>query len=349
MTRVRKTQSPKTYPLNQSPFYKLSTKKKLADFLGLELRNLFDITKEVDNSYKTFVLGSGHLVKHPLFYRKPREVQQLKPRLERVHKRIYELLKRIETPNYLHSATKGKSYATNASAHAKETSEMSYNVDIKQFYQNVRQVAIFDFFARTMLCSRDVAFILSSLCSYKGIIPTGSCLSPLLSFFVNQKMFDALHDLAINNSLVMTVYVDDVVFSGVLISENVAYKIDSTVKSFRYHPHKQKLFKRNQVKIITGLAINRGVISVPQRRLAKLRILINTLRNSINKDERVKLGNALLGMANEIGQFSPRAALFAAKNGVRLCPLLHSQFTNLVMKFSKRLSSLSTINVQSVK
>ena len=48
---------------------------------------------------------------------KSREIQGPKRRLQWLHARIHTLLSRVEVPEYLHSAVRGRSYISNAAAH----------------------------------------------------------------------------------------------------------------------------------------------------------------------------------------------------------------------------------------
>lgn len=52
------------YPLNQSPFYRLSSKRKLADLLGFDVS---DFSNLIDKSnFHEFKNKKGRLIQHPL-------------------------------------------------------------------------------------------------------------------------------------------------------------------------------------------------------------------------------------------------------------------------------------------
>jgi hypothetical protein len=65
-----------------------------------------------------------------------------------------------------------------------------------------------------MKCSPDVAEILAQICTCNGHIPTGSRISMPLAFWANHKMFDELKNIADTFEVTMTVYVDDITFTG---------------------------------------------------------------------------------------------------------------------------------------
>src|ERR1700730_5919784 len=89
------------HSLEQSPFYKLMTRQKLATVLGVELKEINALRRAADNFIR-FTSDTG------------RDIQWPKPRLRRIQKRVADLLSRIEPPEFLHSAIRGRSYITNA-------------------------------------------------------------------------------------------------------------------------------------------------------------------------------------------------------------------------------------------
>src|SRR5437764_11867064 len=98
----------KTYPLNQSPLFRLRRHGKLAQLLGLPLLEL-----------KTF-LHDAHLYKEFDVLKKSggaRRVENPKRALKLVQRRLARLLCRIAPPDYLFCPVKGRSYVTNAAQH----------------------------------------------------------------------------------------------------------------------------------------------------------------------------------------------------------------------------------------
>jgi hypothetical protein len=67
---------------------------------------------------------------------------------KRIHTTIYSLLARIETPEFLFSGVKKKSYVTNAQLH--KDAAFFLNMDIKGFYPNTGVDLIFNFFHKIM-------------------------------------------------------------------------------------------------------------------------------------------------------------------------------------------------------
>jgi len=230
----------KFYPLNQSPFYKIKSPAQLANILGTNRKVMMRIASGSAN-YIQFQNNQG------------REIQWPKPTLRRIQKRAANLLGRIETPNFLHSAKKGRSYITNADQHS--PSLPSVKVDIRKFFQSVRAPAVFHFFKDKMLCAPDVAGILARIFTIDRHLPTGGNVSPILSYFAYMDMFAEIDDLAKQSGCVMTCLMDDMTFTGSGASGSLIYEVRRILGRYRLCAHKTKVFKARQVKIITRVAV----------------------------------------------------------------------------------------------
>ena len=144
--------------------------------------------------------------------KKPRYIQQPKPLLDAVHRRIAGLLSRIQKPPFVYSATKGLDYVDNARKHM--NTHRGVKVDIKDFYPSVRARLVRTFYEEIMCCAPDVARLLTKICCAGDSLPTGSSVSPLLSYFACSRLFARISAMAAKRNLVFTLYVDDMMFSG---------------------------------------------------------------------------------------------------------------------------------------
>lgn len=198
----------KAYLIQDSPFFRLNSKKKLSELLLSDLTDLKSLSS--DSNYRVFNVNSSG---------KPREIQQPLPRLDVVHTRIASLLCRVRPPEYLYSGVKGRTYVDNARAHLGDHPVLT--TDIRAFFTSTKQEAIFRFFHRQMECSPDVAKLISRLATYNGHVPTGSRLSLPIAFWANFEMFEVLNALSAKQSIKMTVFVDDLTFSGVNVTKKI--------------------------------------------------------------------------------------------------------------------------------
>lgn len=279
---------PKYYPLNQSPLYKLKSKKKLYQILGISPEHLKSIING-ENNYSVFIVDKGS--------DKARKCEVPALHLKSIHKRVFYLLRRIEPPLYLHSGIKGRSYITNAETHI--GNKMVANVDIRKFYPSTRGWHIFDFFNQVCQCSKDVSGILVKLATYDDHIPTGSCLSQIMAFYAHYKMFEELNTFALGNNVIMTVYVDDISFSGDNISRKMLYEINGILKkrALQPHPKKERLYKRGRPSEITGSIVTKDGLLLPNRKHKQIHDEIVEASKQKNPNERLKILKVALGRA----------------------------------------------------
>ena len=235
---------------------------------------------------------------------KARVVQQLRPKLQRLHRRIHDLLSRVATPNYLHSAVAGQSYITNAAAH--DCRVPAIKIDVKKFFQSVPRGAVYRFFAGPMRCNPEVAGLLGRLLTYASHLPTGGSASPLIAYYAFKEMFDAIHDLAQTNTLTMTCYVDDMTLSGLKASRSVLHQIRLLIAGHGLKSHKAKFLPANRPMVITGVAVTPQGLRVPNRWHRAICEGFKTYRSAADESESTKAFTRLVSRMHEAGQIEPR-------------------------------------------
>ena len=96
----------KRVPLKGSALFRLTSPRRLAEMLLVPRATLERLVEAGDDNYLVRPdRKSGRIIEEP------------KPQLKLIHQRFARLLAQIETPDYLHSGVKGRSYITNANAH----------------------------------------------------------------------------------------------------------------------------------------------------------------------------------------------------------------------------------------
>lgn len=292
----------KKYKSDSSVLYRMPTKKKLFS----ELR----ITKEEANNLANSNEGYVDFFSK----KKKRLISRVEGKRKYVHTRIRTLLSRIETPDYLHSCTLKRSSVTNAKVH-KDCTEL-FKLDLKKFFPSVKFFHIFKFFHEEMGCPKDVASLISNMCtrseSGKRIrhLPTGSTLSMHLAFFSSKSMFDELAKLADMNGLRMTCFVDDITFSGLKIPKGFSLQVKRIIYANNLKVNKKKIFsyKKNQSKNVTGVIITRGKeFKIPNKKLLEIFNIFKKLKEEPNMSEtfREKLLLKLKGRLNYSKQIDP--------------------------------------------
>jgi RNA-directed DNA polymerase len=234
---------------------------------------------------------------------KPRMVQQPRSKLQRLHRRVHDLLSRIETPDYLHSAVAGRSYITNAAAH--HCGVPAIKIDVKKFFQSVPRGAVYRFFAGPMRCNPEVAGLLARLLTYASHLPTGGSASPIIAYYAFKEMFDAIHDLARAKALTMTCYVDDMGLSGVKASRSVLHEVRLLIASHGLKSHKAKFLPANRPMIITGVAVTAKGLRVPNRRHRAIAEGFREYQATADAGEASKAFTKLVSRMHEAGQIEP--------------------------------------------
>lgn len=286
-----------TYSLEQSPFYRLGRKKDLAALLGITEAELKAIARQHDAvSFYEFDLEKGSKKRHI-------EVPQgvIKP----LHKRIKNLLSRITPPDFLYCPVKGRSYITNALQHRE--SKVVVNMDIKNYFPSSKASRVYEFFHKNMQCSKDVAWAITQICTCNGHVPTGSTLSPILSFLAHYTMWQRIALLCKEAGCVLTVYVDDLTISGDSVSERLIWNIKQEIHrtGLEYHSGKKlKRYEGNMPKLITGVIIHNGKPHLPNRQHQKIRSLRQQLQTCNDFAERHKLSQSLTGLLSQQRQIA---------------------------------------------
>ncbi|MBN8532013.1 MAG: RNA-directed DNA polymerase [Alphaproteobacteria bacterium] len=242
------------YALNQSPLFKLRSQRRLAQLLRTPLNDIYGLLN-TGNNYRVFPQGN-------------RTCHDPKPKMKGIHKRLQILLNRIAPPEYLHSATKGRSYVTNAAAHL--GNDVLHKLDIRKFFDSTTYKHVHDFFKNTMQCSADVAALLSRITTYDDRLPTGSPISPILAYFAHKSLFDQINQEATATNVMMTCYVDDLSFSGSTVPKAVLRKAKKGIIQRGLEYHKEKRFQKGDTKIVTGVALRDEQMLLPNKRHKKI-------------------------------------------------------------------------------
>jgi len=288
----------KSYDISQSALYNTSSKAKLAAIFSTDIKEVirrigdyrrFELIPELD----PFKLG-----KPP----KVRQVQKPAPKLLAIHERILRLLRCVQVPEYMQFALKGTSYKNNAEMHL--SGKCVATLDIRNFFGSTSKSKVFNFFSGPLKATGDVANLYADLTTFDNYLPTGSPLSPLLSFYANKSLFDDLNIIATEHGLTFTCYVDDLTFSGESISRRFLWQIENTIRQYGHvvASKKTRLFKDGIPKHITGVVVHEGSIRVPNVRYRKMRLIKEAIHGSgknhglTRKELEYKLGG-LLGEA----------------------------------------------------
>ncbi|WP_246119028.1 reverse transcriptase family protein [Cupriavidus campinensis] len=252
---------------------------------------------------------------------KPRNIQDPRGITERLHYRLCELLDRVVKPDFLHSATRKRSAITNAARHISKAPCVT--TDMKSFYEVTTTQQVAAFFREDLHMAPDLALKLAQLCTVNGHLPTGSPLSPLLAYWAHRRTFGQLYEMSWSAGIVMTVYVDDLAFSGEHASLAFLHIVKQILRRRGLHTHKDKSFGAGQFKHITGAAVSSKGLHVPNGRLKRIVDGIDELTVVSDPAQQADLRRRLVGriasasaISRQIGNALKRRHIQSAESAV---------------------------------
>jgi hypothetical protein len=280
--------------LLNSPIFHITSKKRLAILLGSTIKELNDISRSKSYMYQYFndtkKDDNGNVIKI-------RPIQNPHDRLKQLHSRMGKFLGNLKAPEYLHSK-RSKSAISNAKAHL-DINGNTLNIDITDFYPSTSKAKVQSFFGYTMMYPIDVADYIAEVCTVNGHLPTGSPLSSALAFWANKPMFDEIYKIAKSRSITMSVYVDDISFTGKAVNSKFLEKIIQIISKFQHKikPEKIKIFSAKGIKFVTGVVIANNQLHPANKHCRDIRIL-----KKIDND--LKMTQRLMGKNNYLKQIA---------------------------------------------
>lgn len=278
---------PNLYPIHQSPLFRLLSKRQFESAIGVNWEAVPDLLARP--AYRVWTNEKNREIQAPIFW------------METVHKRIANLLGRIELPDYLFSR-KGRSYADNARQHV--GNQPLVKTDISKFYPSTTRRMVVNMFIEDFRCAEDVAHRLADICCYKQEhLPTGSPLSGRVAFFAARHMFDEVAALASTSNCNMTTYVDDITLSGPTATKALLGEVRKIVSrhGLTSKQKKSKTFAASAAKTVTGAVIVGNELKLPNQRHRRISEAHQDVRNS-NGSDRSRAARVLRGRLQEARQ-----------------------------------------------
>lgn len=281
-----------THLLDQSPLFKLRTRGKLARLLHIsptELRTLelgADQYSEFERIKKN---GAG-----------TRRVENPCRQLKRAQARVARMLGSITPPDFLFCPVKRRCYVTNAAAH--RSNRVVQCLDIQKFFPSTPQRRVFWFFSTVMQCNRDMAGLLAKLACYKGHLPTGSPLSPIMAYFAFYDLWADIAAFCHERGYTFTVYIDDITVSGPRVPKADIWEIRRMIHGHGLVAHKAKTYVDRPAEV-TGVVIQDGKLMAPFRQHKK-KHEAKALLATASIEERAALISQVAGIEGQIKQIA---------------------------------------------
>ncbi len=279
------------YPLDRSPLFRLSNRRKLAKLLGMTERELQVRYKDQDG-YRRWDQKDAK--------GKIRSIQCPRQALRRIHERVASLLMRIEPPEFLFCPVKRRSYIANAAQHAGVVEIRT--LDIKSYFPSTPSRRVYWFFHSTMDCSSDVATMLARLLTVDEHLATGSPVSPVLAFYAFYDMWTAAALLVTAAGCKLTVYVDDATISGNSIPAGLLWAVRKIIYGSGLRYHKQRHFGGGSAQVTGVVLQSDGSLALPHRQHQKAHALRLVWRATKDQSKLETLDQKIAGLAAQKSQ-----------------------------------------------
>lgn len=248
--------------LRDLSIFNIKSKKYLAYVLGVKLEDLKTIYKSPESFYR---FERKEITKNGK--NKVRNIEDPNWKLKPIHRKIHQLISKIPTPNYLFSKKKS-SCVLNAKVHS-NINGITLNIDIESFFPSTHKSKVQSFFGYFLQYHTDIAKFIAEICTVKGHIPTGSPLSLMLAFWANKPMFDELNRFSKSRNITMTIYVDDISFTGSAVNNGFKDRVIEIINKYNHKINESKIrFFSKDFKFINGIAIINNQLK-PNNKISK--------------------------------------------------------------------------------
>ncbi len=252
----------------------LVSMKKLEFILGVKRERLKDVASKANHFYKPFkkiTKNKSRYIDNP--------TGDLKYIQSKIHKNI---LKNILFPKEMVGGI--KSTKENTKPHIGK--EVVVTIDIKNCFKNIKDKTIFKIFKDNLKCSTGIASLLTRLTTYKTYLPEGAPTSTLLANLSLINMFEDIKKIVKKNKIEVTIYVDDITFSGINPDRFIS-KFIKIIRGYGYSVRAKKInvMPSNKRQEVTGTVVNRKR-SASKERIKDCKNIIFELRKKeikINK------------------------------------------------------------------
>jgi len=269
------TQRPKRPPLDQSP---LKSMKELAFLLGEERETLLRLA-EWEPHYAPFQLAKPrkpHTKK--IEPAKLRDIDNPTTELKNVQTKILKrLLLPVKLPDFVFGAVPKRCVGMHAKVHLGATTVVK--MDIKNYYPNVTNAHIYKVWADVLNCSPPVASLLTKLTTCNFHLPQGAPTSPALANLFLTSIYGPILLACIEKSVAVTVWVDDLTFSG-----NAAREMMGVVRAtlaahgLKDSRKKRKILGPGKTKVVTGVRLGAKELRACKLKVREVRAGIHNLK-----------------------------------------------------------------------
>jgi RNA-directed DNA polymerase len=224
----------------------------------------------------------------------------------------------------------GNGIRDNASRHIEQAYVI--NVDIKDFFPSITAGKVFQVF-HSIGYNKNVAWLLTNLLTFKGVLPQGSPASPKLANLICNRLDARIMGYCQLKNMAYSRYADDITISTsnrVHIRGTIRF-LNFVVESeaFALRPEKTSVYGRSKAKMVTGLVVSEDV-RIGRRRYRELRSLVcEALRT--NDADKLSYVNGYMNFLKDVD--------------VSTYKMLYAYYISLKSKFEGVAFSTATVDI----
>jgi len=187
---------------------------------------------------------------------------------------IYKsILQKIKVHDCAVGFLPNKSIINNALPHL--NNPIVLKMDLKDFFPSIKIEKVINILNKQGY-TKKVSYYLASICCLDKALPQGAPTSPMLSNIIAYYLDKRLYCLALKWNLVYTRYADDITFSGEKIPVRFIKYVTDIIENegFNVNENKTQLLSKSKRKVITGISISSGKMTVPKEKRREIRQII---------------------------------------------------------------------------
>lgn len=249
---------------------------------------------------------------------KLRIIREPVPELKAIQRLIAKhVLAPLGLSDVAHGGVRGRSPLSNARLHCGQ--ECVITLDVRNFFDSARHRVINRMLRGEYGLGRDVAYLITRLCTLRAALPQGAPSSTALANLLLTSPVDApLTEAAQRINIINTRFVDDVALSGrdprSLINTTARLLSQRGLRMWRkmakfQSKSKLRIMPRHKPQIVTGLLVNsQAAPTVSTQKRDAIRAAIFQLRKIADKAVRDREIRSVRGRIEHVRQFNPGPA-----------------------------------------
>jgi RNA-directed DNA polymerase len=255
-----------------SPSLKESPIKPLSDWLGIDNKELVDLSENAVSAYKPFPIHRDG--------KKDRWIEAPNERLKGVQRLILDrLLINIPLNGAAHGFVPKRSILTHASQHRRKRWVVS--LDIRSFFPSVSRERVREVAEELPIPKEDIKHFVN-LTTRNDHLPQGAPTSPTLGNLVLRELDKQLCNLVRGTGWFYTRYADDLTFSGFKKPKDILQEASRLIRDdgFSISDEKSRIRGKEQRQMVTGIVVNDKLALCREKRN-----LVRSMRYRLHRGE----------------------------------------------------------------